>query len=189
LAKHPVATALSICFLLSLQLSILSAAQAKPAAAAQSAPTPAQILAAKRVFVANAGGEQPWDEDADFSGGTDRAYNQFYADMKAWGRYELADAPADADLLFEIQFTCPASVAAASAVRDSLTGRPYDPQFRVVIRDAKTNALLWTLSERAQWALTRGNRDKNFDQGLDRIVGDVQVLGGSPAGSTGAAKQ
>jgi hypothetical protein len=189
MAKHPVATALSISFVLWLQLSVLSTAQAKPTAVPSSAPTPAQILAAKRIFVANAGGEQPWDEDAELSGGTDRAYNQFYVAMKAWGRYELADAPADADLLFEIQFTCPAAVAAASAVRDSLTGRPYDPQFRVVIRDAKTNALLWTLSERAQWALTRGNRDKNFDQALDRIVGDLQVLSGASAGSAGTAKQ
>jgi hypothetical protein len=189
MAKHPATTALCVSFLLWLQLSIHSAAQAKPAAAPASAPTPAQILAAKKVFVANAGGEQPWDEDADFSGGTDRAYNEFYIAMKAWGRYELADAPADADLLFEIQFACPAAVAVASAVRDSLAGRPYDPQFRVVIRDAKNNALLWTLSERAQWALTRGNRDKNFDQALDRIVGDVQVLAGASVGSASAAKQ
>jgi len=111
---------------------------------AMSAPIPAPILAAKKIFIANAGTEQPWDEGADFSGGADRAYSEFYAAMKAWGRYELADSPAGADLLFEIHFTCPAAVADASRVQDSLVGRLYDPQFRLVIRDTKTSALLWT---------------------------------------------
>ena len=47
---------ISLLFLL-LQVSVLAAEQAKPAPAA---PIPTQILAAKRAFVANAGGEQPW---------------------------------------------------------------------------------------------------------------------------------
>ena len=48
-------------------------------------PIPAQILAAKKVFVANAGGDEPPADDAQFSGDSDRAYNQFYAAMKTWG--------------------------------------------------------------------------------------------------------
>jgi len=63
-----------------LQVPILTAQQAKMAAA----PIPAQISAAKRVFVANAGGDSPSTEDPLFAGGPDRAYNQFYAAMKTW---------------------------------------------------------------------------------------------------------
>jgi hypothetical protein len=159
--------------ILLLQVSVLAAEQAKPAPAA---PIPTQILAAKRAFVANAGGERPWYDDAQFSGGPDRAYNQLYAALKSWGRYELVGAPADADLLFEIQFTCPPSVAAGNQGGDSIAGRPYDPQIRLVIRDPKTNALLWALTERAQWGILQGNRDKNFDQTLARIVSDLQGL-------------
>ena len=158
-----------------LPVSVLAAENAKPAS---SAPVPAQIIAAKKVFVANAGGDEPWFDDGQFSGGSDRTYNQFYAAMKTWGRYELVGAPADADLLFEIEFTVP-PIAGAASRGDTIGGRPYDPQFRLVIRDPKTNALLWAFTEHAAWAILQGNRDRNFDQALARIVSDVQGLSAS----------
>jgi hypothetical protein len=158
-----------------LQVSVLTAQQSKPVPAA---PVPVQILAAKKVFVANAGGEQIWDYDSQFSGGPERSYDQFYAAMKSSGRYQLVGAPADADLLFEIRFICPPAVAAGNQVADSLAGRRYDPQLRLVIREPKTNALLWAFTERAQWAILQGNRDKNFDQAMAKIVSDVQGLRG-----------
>lgn len=171
-----------VCAVLLVQCSYLLAAATKSVAPA---PIPPQILAAKKIFVANAGGEQPWYEDAQFSGGNDRAYNQFYAAMKSWGRFEVTASPADADLLFEIQFLCPPALGAANQGGDSLAGRPFDPHFRLVIREARTNSLLWAFSERAQWAITRGNRDKNFDQALGWIVSDVQTLvGTSPTASS-----
>jgi hypothetical protein len=160
-----------------LPLSVLAAEQAKPA---PPAPIPAQILAAKKVFVANAGGDQPSGfDDGQYSGGSDRTYNQFYAAVKTWGRYELVGAPADADLLFEIEFTVPPIGGAASRGDTLFASRPYDPQFRLVIRDPKTNALLWAFTERAAWAILQGNRDRNFDQALARIVSDVQGLSAS----------
>jgi hypothetical protein len=165
---------------------ILLAVLAAHARQAPAAPVPRQILAAKKVFIANAGGEQPWYEDAQFSGGADRAYNQFYVAVKTWGRYELTAIPADADLIFEIQFMCPPALGAANQGGDSLAGRPFDPHFRLAIREAKTNSLLWAFSERAQWAVTRGNRDKNFDQALNRVVSDVEALVGSSATAAGS---
>jgi hypothetical protein len=71
-----------VCFPSALHLH----AETKPVPPA--APVPAPILQAKKIFIANAGGEQPWYSDGQFSGGTDRAYNQFYAAVKARGRYE-----------------------------------------------------------------------------------------------------
>jgi hypothetical protein len=159
-----------------LSVSVLAAQQTRPSTPA---PIPAQILAAKKVFVANAGGDQPAGfDDGQFSGGSDRTYNQFYAAMKTWGRYELLGAPGDADLLLEIEFTVP-PIGGAASRGDTIAGRPYDPQFRLVIRDPKTNALLWAFTEHAGWALLQGNRDKNFDQALARIVSDVQGLSAS----------
>ena len=162
----------------SLAISVLSSAaglgaeQAKPA---PTAPIPSQILAAKRVFVANAGGDQPWIDDGQYSSGPDRTYNQFYAALKTLGRFELVGAPADADLLFEIEFTVP-PIAGTASRQDTIAGRPFDPQFRLVIRDPKTDALLWAFTEHAAWAVLQGNRDKNFDQALTRIVNDLQAL-------------
>ena len=167
------ATVLCVSLVISLaQISAWAAEQAKPAPAA---PVPAQILAAKKVFLGNAGGDQPLLDDPQFTGGVERSYNQFYAAMKTWGRYEIVSAPGDADLLLEIRFTVP-PVGGPVVRGDTIGGRPYDPQFRLEIRDPKTNTVLWAFTEHAQWAILQGNRDRNFDQALARIVSDVQGL-------------
>jgi hypothetical protein len=145
---------------------MVSAIAAQPPSQMPPAPVPVQVLTAKKVFVANAGVDQPFDPV--FSGGPDRTYNNFYAALKTWGRYELVDAPAAADVLFEIGLTvCP--VAREPAVF-------ADARFRLVIRDPKTNAALWALHEQAEGAALQGNRDKNFDQALARLVSDVKKL-------------
>ena len=159
-------------FLVSL-LQVAVVAQTRQVA---SAPIPTQILAAKKVFMGNAGGDQPFYEEPPFSGGPERAYNQFYAAMKTWGRYELVGAPGDADLLIEILFTVPQIEQKVVRGEAVLVPIPYDPQFRVVIRDPKSSALLWAFTEHVQWAILQGNRDKNFDQAEARIVADVQGL-------------
>jgi len=105
--------------------------------------------------------------------------------MKAWGRYELVASPADADLLLEIQFTV---FPAQSSGRETLGGIAYDPQFRLAIRDSKTQAILWGLTEHAQWAILKGNRDKNFDQALAHVVSEVRRIATGPAAGE-ASKQ
>ncbi len=155
-----------------LQASILMAADTKPS---PPGPIPPQILTAKKVFIANAGGDERSREEPYFSGGPDRSYNQFYAAMKSAGRYELVGSPADADLLFEIQFSLPA-IGRDVARADTWGTANVDPQFRLVIRDPKTNALLWAFTEHVQWAILEGNRDRNFDLAAGRVVTDVQGL-------------
>ena len=138
-------------------------------------PIPAQIATAKKVFIANAGGDEYRHEDPLFSGGPGRSYNQFYAAMKSAGRYELVGSPGDADLIFEIQFVVLTAEPEANR-RDWLASVPFDPHFRLVIRDPKTNVVLWGFTEHVQWAILQGNRDKNFDQAAARIVAGVQSL-------------
>jgi len=150
--------------ILFLQVSFLAAQQSKLAPAA---PIPQQIMAAKKVFIANAGGDERRYEPAIFSGGPERVYDEFYAAVRAGGRYQIVGTPADADLLIEIGLTAPGA-----------SGVGYDPQFRLAIRDPKTNALLWAFTEHVQWAIQQGNRDKNFDQTLTRIMNDMQGLNG-----------
>lgn len=154
-----------------------AAAQGKHDAAP--APIPAQIATAHRVFIANAGGDDPFPTEMHlFSGGVDRPYNEFYAAIKNSGRYDIVGSPSEADLLFEIRF----AVMTGPLCRDS---GGYDSQFRLEIRDAKTNSLLWTFTEHVPWAILDGNRNKNFDQALARVVTDV--LGLATRASSGAA--
>ena len=148
----------------------------KPAPAA---PVPAQIVVAKKVFVANAGSDEWAYSDGPFHGARDRAYDQFYAALKDSGRYELVTAPADADLLFEIEFSVPSATSQVDrSVVQGFLPEPFDPRFRLVIRDPKTGAVLWALTEHIQWAILQGNRDKNFDHGLAKLVVEVRDLTG-----------
>ncbi len=171
--------AAALCFGLAIPLlsgPILAAEQKKPA---QPAPIPAQLLAAKKVFVANGGGDESRYEEATYTGGPDRTYNEFYAAMKTWGRYELVAAPGDADLIFEIRLT----ILQLQHVRMLSDDSPeVDSQFRIVIRDAKTHQTLWGLTEHAQGAVLQDNRDKNFEKALAAIVAEVQRIAGPAAG-------
>ena len=149
------------------------------------APVPSQIHSAKRIFIGNAGGDDlPWGS-LQFRGGPDRAYNAFYAAMKNWGRFELADSPSSADLLLEIRFTVP-PVGRSVLRGESVGPAEYDPQFRLLIRDPKSQALLWGLTEHVQWAMLQGDRDKNFDEAISRIVRRVHGLA-TPSAATGDA--
>jgi hypothetical protein len=141
-------------------------------------PIPAEILSAKRVFIANAGWDEPYFTNTLIKGGPTRAYDQFYAAIKSSGRYELVTGPADADLLFQIQFNIYTPPAVRTGTAGPVIGpAPYDASFRLEIRDPKTNALLWAFVEHVDQALLQGNRDKDFDQALSRLIGDVAMLG------------
>jgi hypothetical protein len=143
----------------------LFAAQKKmtqPAAA----PIPAPILTAKKVFIANGGGDETRNEATLYSGGPARTYNEFYAAMKTSGSYELVAAPGDADLVFEIRLI----VFQLKSDRLSDDSTESDSQFRLVIRDAKTHETLWGLTEHAQGAVLQSNRDKNFEQAMAAVV-------------------
>jgi hypothetical protein len=124
---------------------------------AQQAPLPSQILTAKTVFISNAGAD--FDSNL-WSGGPDRAYNEFYAAIKSWGRYRLVSTPNDADMVFEF----------------SLVGTPLpNAQFRVVLLEPKTHVVLWTESEGIQLGLKK-TRDKGFDEAINKLIGDLKTL-------------
>jgi hypothetical protein len=108
--------------------------QAQQAKAADLAPIPTQIATAKKVFIANAGGECSPFRQTEFSGGPDVAYNEFYAAMKQWGHFTLVSAPADADLVMEIHFACQLYIGDKN--------EQVDGQLRIVFLDPKTRILL-----------------------------------------------
>lgn len=146
--------------------------QQKPASV-PAAPVPSQILSGKKVFISNAGEENlNIPIGSLLSGSSERVYNQFYAAVQKLGRYELVSAPADADLIFEIGFTINGSASL-----------PEIGHLRLSIRDPKTNVLLWTLVEYAQAAILKGNRDRNLNQAMTLIVGELRALVTPPAPS------
>jgi hypothetical protein len=153
--------------IISISMPALEAqAQTQNAAPVSQAPVPAQIFSAKKVFISNVGGDNDISPDH-YSGGPDRAYNQFYAAMKDWGRYELVSTPADAELIFELHFDVPSV---------------FRPQFRLVILDVKTHVVLWAFTE---YLPTYGaTHDQSFDRAMAKLVADVQKLAVPPAATS-----
>lgn len=147
-----------------------TAARAQQSKSVLPGPFPAQIIAAKSVFISNGGGEcNPFGADS-YSGRQDRAYDQLFAGMKSWGRYKLATNPGEADLVFEIHFTCP------FYFDEKVT--KVDPQFKLIVFDATTHFVLWTFVEHVQWAILQNNRDRNFDGGIDTLLHDLKNVAG-----------
>ena len=181
MANHFKAAVLSILVVLFTQ-SVFASQPTPPA------PVPTQILAAKKIFISNAGEDRYSYDEPLFDGGPDRTYNQFYAAMKNLARYELVGTPGEADLLFEIRFTSPQQY---QGNEHSLVDSRFrlDPQFRLVIRDPKTNAILWGVTEHAEWAILQSNRNKNFDKAMAKLVSDLQVLIQAAPVMTGAVTQ
>jgi hypothetical protein len=159
--------------ILLLQLAVIAMAQ--KAAPVPDAPVPPQILAAKKIFIVNAGGDEMAEEDPIFTGGPDRAYNQFYAAMKSWGHYQIVSSPADADLLLDVRQDVSAVVLNPKA------GESYVPEFRLKIRDPKTNTLLWGFDVHAAFGVGQKASDQNFDQAMERLVLDMRRIAGSLA--------
>jgi hypothetical protein len=137
------------------------------------APVPTQIVSAKRAFIFNAGEETYFQlpKDAMYTGGPNRTYNQFYAAMKSWGRYELSYAPADADIVFEIGFS------------DRNQGPMFVSQIKLVVLDPKTHIGLWTLTKYVEPAGMAKNREKNYNIAMDALVEDLKNLA-SPTAAT-----
>jgi hypothetical protein len=124
---------------------------------APAAPIPSQILTAKKVFISNAGAD--FDSNL-WSGGQDRAYNEFYAAVKSWGRFDLVGVPGDADMVLEF----------------SLIGTPLpNALFRVVLLDPKTHVVLWTESEGIPLGLKK-TRDKGFSDAINKLIDDLRAL-------------
>ena len=140
------------------------------------APIPSPILSAKKVFIANGGGDESLFDSPQYSRGPDRLYNEFYAEMKSWGRYELVGSPAEADLVFEVRLTVMQPQRSEALGTDNYPAS--DSQFHLAIRDVKTHETLWGLTEHAQTAVLQGNRDKNFEQALAGIVSELRRIAG-----------
>lgn len=142
------------------------------------APVPRQILTAKRVFISNAGAQSYGSESyfrlTKYDGGADRFYNQLYAAMKNWGRYDLTDSPSTADVVYEARFTSP--------IVDKRTKEDfvYDPQLGLTILDPRTRIALWSLTEHIQSGRDRGSDNANFDSAVERIVAKAKMLVESP---------
>ncbi len=136
------------------------------------APVPPALGTAKTVFISNAGADSGLFPHP-FSGSADRAYNQFYAMVKSWGRFELVSDPAQADLVLELQLHAPNGPQNADKTKGA--SDPL-PMFRLTILDRKTHYILWALTESIEQANLQKTHDHNFDDALGLLGGDLKAV-------------
>ena len=123
------------------------------------APLPAALTTAHKLFLGNAGDQ----ENADRL----RAYTDFYTDLAKLRRFTLQDNPKDADLILEMHYE----------LTPGQTAGHDDPRrFRVLIVDPSTHVVLWSLTERTNYAAFQRNRDKNLDEMVDHLAADFDAL-------------
>jgi hypothetical protein len=136
---------------------------------APDAPIPAQIMAAKKIFIAN-GGERSSPqvrENSKYSGGPKRAYNHFYNAVESWRPFELVSAPADADLVCEIQFDAASSRGGMRIPIGEFTLRLLDP---------RTHTTLWVMTSYMEMAGMSKNREKDYARAFTELVDDFKKL-------------
>ena len=140
------------------------AALAQQSATTPPGPVPPAILAAKKVFISNSGATSTF-----YSGGPNRAYNQFYAALQASGSFDIVGDPSDADLVLELQ------------ISDT---SPGSTNFKLLIYDRKTHFLLWTLVEPISTCGRQKTCDANFDDALPVLLMNLEKLAGKSPGAT-----
>lgn len=139
---------------------------------AVTAPVPAALYTAKKVFISN-GSADSGLFPSPFSGDPDRAYNEFYADVQSLGRYELVSNPEDADLVFELRLFAPKGPNNANKQKGASDSLPI---FWLVIYDRKSHYILWTLTQSIQEAVLQKTHDRNFDESLSMLVQYLKTL-------------
>jgi hypothetical protein len=135
------------------------------------APIPAPILKAKKVFVGNAGTDlNAQANGAFFSQDLGmRAYESFYQGLQTWGHYQLVDDPADADLVFEI------AVRSQEGGSNNQAGNTL--RFDLLLVDARTHFTLWRFVEGFDYFSPReAGREKNFNRHMEHLITLVRSL-------------
>jgi hypothetical protein len=155
-------------------VSGLNAQQVSPGAANAKAP--------ERVFIANGGGD--FGLNPTEGAVAQRAYNEFFAGMKNWGRYEIVANPARADWVFEVSVnnrqTC------VEVHHDDWVAEDHY-SIRLAMSNVKDKGAEKIFVEHFQPGGMFSNLDKIFDGAVAALVDDVKAELGEPAGNTSLA--
>jgi hypothetical protein len=133
------------------------------------APLPSVIARAQKVFLSN-------------GGGSDLAYDEFYSEMKKWGRYQIVGSPDEAELIVELAYRVEDGgmrVWSTSNTYDGTTqvhsAHITDPQLVLTIYDAKSKNSLWSTIDHRRLARREKNREKETINSAERLVEELKT--------------
>jgi hypothetical protein len=143
-------------------------ASARPKKIVPEAPMPDFIVKAHKVFVTNGGGNP-------------LAFDEFYSQIKTWGRYQIVGSPLEAQVIIELKYFVEDQGTRVSSYTNTYTGKTQvvshemiDPQLQVNIYDAKTKDLLWSVTDHTKLARLEKNREKESVNSADRLASGLK---------------
>lgn len=148
-----------------------------------SAPLPAAVANAKRAFLLNG------QTSAQYltKNGNVLAFDTLYADMRSWGKYELADSPTDADIVIELQYRPYSEGTRSFGVYNRSTNTVqthsrdrFGADFALVIYEAKSKEQLWSATDKVGVARTVKNQQKEVIKSIDRLTADLMARTKTP---------
>jgi hypothetical protein len=138
------------------------------------APLPTVVQSARTAFLTNGGGDP-------------LAFDEFYAQMKQWGRFELAASPAQADVVIELKYLIEDKGTRVWSSTNTYTNQTQvhsaevtDPQLVLSIYEPKSGSLLWSTTDHRRLARLSSNRAKETVNSADRLVRELQDRIGAP---------
>jgi hypothetical protein len=133
------------------------------------APLPAKVLAAKKVFIAN-------------GGGNDLAYDALYAAVKEWTRFQIVDASSDADVIMDIRYITEdhgtrvwSTTNPSNGATNVHSRQIVDPQLVLTIFDPTSKEALWSTVEHRRLARREKNREKETINAAQKLVNNLKA--------------
>lgn len=171
------------CLASRLLVSLASPAQLPTRAVSPLSPPPAHvppaIVAAKSVFISNAGADSGLFPSP-FSGAPDRTYEAFYAAMQRWGHYQIVNDPAQADLVLELRLKAPSGPQYRGPNKPANVTNPQ-LTLHLTVYDRGTHYVLWGFAAPVDDAILQKTHDRNFDLALEELTNDLKRIAQSPA--------
>jgi hypothetical protein len=132
--------------------------QSAAATAVPPAPVPTQILASKKVFIANSVSDAyPWRGTPSVP--LNLIYDEFYAALSSSGRFQLVGSPAESDLVFDLV--------------------PEPGVLAVRIADPHSNVTLWIVRQSVEPATLPKTARKNTATAMTKLIAEIVDLASS----------
>ena len=166
------------CTALLLLCRLAGFAQEKTRKDIPSAPLPSAVVQAKKAFLLNGQTSSQYLT----KNGNALAFDTLYADMRTWGKFDLVDSPANADIVIELQYR-PYSAGSRSfgvynpssdTVQTHAVDR-FGADFALVVYDARSKDQLWTVTDPPGAARTVKNQQKEVIKSIDRLVDRIKA--------------
>jgi len=142
----------------------------------------ARLIAAKKIFLSNAGADSNFTHD--IPGGANVSYNELYASFQQWGHFQLVDSAAQADLVFEIRGAerlADVDHTGRGLSPDDYTVTKYPPMLNLSILDPSTKDTLYKIVLPAGRGPNIPKGKIAFTQSIELLTDKIKTLVFEPA--------